>query len=81
VVRNLLDNGAGVESKCCYGRTPEDEATARSHLPTASMLKAEALRRAKCAAFAMGHQERLGAWSRVRGLDAEMLRMLDLERE
>ena len=34
------------------------------------------MRRAKCEAFAMGHQERLGAGSRVRWLDAGVLRMV-----
>jgi Ankyrin repeats (3 copies) len=36
----------------------------------------EALRVAACEAFAMGHQERLGASSWVRGLDAGVIRMV-----
>ena len=45
------------------------------------MLKAEAerreaVRRARCEAFAMGHQERLGAGSRVRWLDAGVVQMV-----
>ena len=43
------------------------------------MLKAEAERReavARCEAFAMGHQERLGAGSRVRWLDAGVVQMV-----
>ena len=34
------------------------------------------MRRANCEAFAMGHQERLGAGSRVQWLDAGVLRMV-----
>jgi len=37
---------------------------------------AAAVRRVKCEAFAMGHQERLGAGSRVRWLDAGVLLMV-----
>ncbi|KAJ1486198.1 ankyrin repeat-containing domain protein [Baffinella frigidus] len=36
----------------------------------------EALRVVRCEAFAMGHQERLGVESRVRGLDAGVVRMV-----
>ena len=42
----------------------------------AAMLQTEAVRRAQCVAFAMGHLERLGAGSRVRALDAGVLRMV-----
>ena len=76
VVRLLLDSGADVLSKTHTGSTAEDVATARSHLQTVAMLKAEAIRRAQCEAFAMGHDERLGAGSRVRWLDAGVVRMV-----
>ena len=86
--RLLLHRGADLQSKTNDGRTPEDMATARSHpqIPNshrqvAEMLRAEAVRReavrrAQFEAFAMGHQERLGAGSRVRWLDAEVVRMV-----
>jgi len=51
-------------------------ATAESRLQIAEMLKAEALRRAQCEAFAMGQLERLGAGSMVRGLDPGVVRMV-----
>ena len=41
-----------------------------------AMIKAEALSRAKCVAFAMGHHERLGAGSMVEGLEPEVLRQV-----
>ena len=56
--------------------TPEDMATLQSHVEVAAMLKAEGLRRAQCVAFAMGQLERLGAGSRVRGLDEGVVRMV-----
>ena len=46
---------------------------------TTAMMKAEVDRRAHCEsreAFAMGHLERLGAGSRVRGLDAGVVQMV-----
>ena len=69
------DKGADLQSMS-NGRTPEDVAFSRSHLEVAAMLKAEALRRATCEAFAMGQHERLGEGSRVRGLEPEVVRML-----
>jgi len=39
-------------------------------------VRRETVRRARCEAFAMGHQERLGAGSRVRWLDAGVVRMV-----
>ena len=45
-------------------------------LKCAVVIKAEGVRRAKCVAFAMGHQERLGAGSRVLTLDAGVVRMI-----
>jgi len=79
--RVLIHKGADLQSKTIAGRTAEDIATAKSHPQIAAMLKAEAerreaVRRARCEAFAMGHQERLGAGSRVRWLDAGVVRMV-----
>jgi len=81
VARLLLHKGADLQSKTPDGRTAEDIATARSHPQIAAMIKAEAerreaVRRARREAFAMGHQERLGAGSRVRWLDAGVVRMV-----
>jgi hypothetical protein len=80
-VRLLIDHGADVQSRDNDGRTPEDWATARHYPPIAAMIQAEAVRReavrrARCEAFAMGHQERLGAGSRVRWLDAGVVGMV-----
>ena len=73
----LIDNGADVLSMTrCDGETPEDFATRHSHLEVAAMLKAEAVRRAKCEAFAMGQQERLGAGSAVQELEAGVVKMV-----
>ena len=79
VVQLLLDRGADVLSETDAGHTAEYWAKACGHHNTAAMLKAEALRRAQCEAFAMGHGERLGAGSQVRCLDPGVVRMV-LER-
>ena len=81
VARVLLDEGADLQSKTHDGRTAEDIATAQSNTEVVAMLKAEAVRReavrrAQCEAFAMGHQERLGAGSWVSDLDAGVVRMV-----
>ena len=81
VVRVLVYKGADLQSKSNDGRTAEDMATAYSHPLVAAMLNGEAMRReaarrARCEAFAMGHQERLGAGSWVRWLDAGVVRMV-----
>jgi hypothetical protein len=47
-----------------------------SHLQLAARLKVEAVRRAKCVAFAMGQQERLGAGSWVLALDPDVVQMV-----
>ena len=73
VTRLLLDKGADVHSKSDVGYTPED---VTSHPAIAALLKAVAARRARCEAFAMGQQERLGAGSLVRGLEPEVVRMV-----
>ena len=41
-----------------------------------AMIMAEAVSRAKCLAFAMGHHERLGAGSMMEGLEPEVLRQV-----
>jgi len=81
VVEILLDNGADFEARSNDGRTPEDVATANSCVEIVAMLQAKAAQAkaahtAKVMAFAMGHQERLGAGSRVRWLDAGVVRMV-----
>jgi len=76
VARMLMGRGAHLQWRSNGGATPEDVATMRGHLHIAAMLKAEAVRRDQCMAFAMGQQERLGAGSSVRGLDAEVVRMV-----
>ena len=71
VVRVLIEHRANVSAEDDYGRTAEDslhiaQAITRSNLhhQVMAMLKAEAVSRAKCVAFAMGHHERLGeGWS------------------
>jgi len=81
VVQLLLDHGADVSVKDNVGATAQDLATARSHLQVMAMLMAEparreAVRTSKCVAFAMGHHERLGAGTWVRGLDPGVVRMV-----
>mmetsp|Transcript_2321 Transcript_2321/g.5497 ORF Transcript_2321/g.5497 Transcript_2321/m.5497 type:complete len:88 (-) Transcript_2321:54-317(-) len=49
---------------------------AKTHLQVTAILTAEAVRRAKCEAFAMGQLDRLGAKSRVLALDAGVVRMV-----
>jgi len=70
----LLTVGADVTAKNKEGKTPEEVASAQSHLRVARMLNAAAVRRAE--AFAMGHHERLGAGSRVKNLEPEVVRMV-----
>ena len=76
VVRLLFDAGADVLAKTNKGQTPEDMAVTGSHSHVAAMLKAEAVRRAQCEAFATGQHERLGSGSWVRCLDAGVARMV-----
>ena len=56
--------------------TSEDFATRNAHPQIVAMLTTEAVSRAKCLAFAMGHHARLGSGSRLRRLDPEVLRMM-----
>ncbi|KAJ1474297.1 hypothetical protein T484DRAFT_1832942 [Baffinella frigidus] len=81
MTRLLLDHGADVSAEDKYGRTAEDLANANLHSRVVAMLRAEtarreAVRRAQCVAFAMGQHERLGAGSRVRGLEPGVVRMV-----
>jgi len=77
-IQILLGAGADMAARDWFGRTPrtiaeEDDAL---HEVAAILLAAE---RERSVAFAMGHQERLGAASLVRGLEPEVVRMvLDL---
>ena len=72
----LIEAGADVSAKDKCGSTPADFATFQSHVRIASTLIAEAERRAKCEAFAMGQQGRLGAGTRVQELEAGVVRMI-----
>jgi len=76
LVRILLDAGADVVARDGDQKMPRDLATL--HPEVVAMLRAEELLR-RSMAFAMGHQERLGAASWVLRLDPELVRMvLDL---
>ena len=79
-VRFLLDKGANEKLKTNHGDTPSDMATkywGSGIFPRiAAILEAEGARRARWLAFAMGHQERLGAGSRVQALDPGVVRMV-----
>jgi ankyrin repeat protein len=84
VARLLLRKGADLHAKTNDGRTPEEVSRSIGMLSYpgkkpwfAAMLKAEAERRAKCEAFAMGQLERLGEGSRVRGLEAGVVQALN----
>jgi cytohesin len=76
VVRLLMDRGADLSAQDCLGKTPMEVATSFSHLQIAAMIKAEAIRRAQCRAFAMGQQARLGEGSAVQGLEAGVVQMV-----
>ena len=70
MVQLLIDNGADVFAKD-DDETPEDCA---ANDDITAMIKK--YRTEKCEGFAMGHHERLGAGSRVRWLDAGVVRMV-----
>mmetsp|Transcript_54863 Transcript_54863/g.130664 ORF Transcript_54863/g.130664 Transcript_54863/m.130664 type:complete len:242 (-) Transcript_54863:400-1125(-) len=80
VAQQLLDKGASLSAQDCFGKTPMEVASSFAgslpHLQIAGMIKAEAIRRAKCVAFAMGQEERLGEGSWARELDPGVLRMV-----
>jgi len=81
VARVLLERGADVYAKNRYGEMPGEasfrEVSLRASSPHfLAILKAEAGRRAKSEAFAMGQHERLGVGSWVRGLDVGVVRMV-----
>ncbi|KAJ1482331.1 ankyrin repeat-containing domain protein, partial [Baffinella frigidus] len=74
VVRVLIEHRANVLAETNLGWTAVFIAAVHSHLEVVAMLKAEAVSRAKCVAFAMGHHARLGAGSMVEALDPEVVR-------
>ena len=76
IVRVLLQYGANVLAETNSGETAEYWATLKAHHQVVAMLQAEAVTRAKCVAFAMSHQQRLGAGSQVARFDPELLRMV-----
>jgi ankyrin repeat protein len=76
VVGLLLEHGANVLTADATGNTAEDYADLEPHHEVVAILKAEAVTRAKCVAFAMGNQERLGVGSRVLWLDPGVVRMV-----
>jgi ankyrin repeat protein len=76
VVLLLLDSGANVLAGNSLGSTAERLAEHESHHEVVAILKAEAVTRAKCVAFAMGNQERLGVGSRVLWLDPGVVKMV-----
>mmetsp|Transcript_60959 Transcript_60959/g.139435 ORF Transcript_60959/g.139435 Transcript_60959/m.139435 type:complete len:146 (+) Transcript_60959:87-524(+) len=79
MVRVLLAAGADVEATDRAGASAEDRARARPHLQVATHLavtRRVARERARCIAFAMGLEERLGAGSLVRALDPGVVRMV-----
>ena len=77
VVRLLIAHRANVLAEAINGATPLDfvhQAASEAHPEVVAMVKAEAVIRAKCVAFAMGHHARLGAGSMLEGLEPEVLR-------
>jgi hypothetical protein len=81
VARLLIHYGADVLARNNFGDTAEFMATRSGvhrvvELIQTEPARMEALRRAKCEAFAMGQLERLGAVSRVRALDPGVVRMV-----
>ena len=77
VVRVLIEHRANVLAETNEGVTPlkmVNMAYSAPYPEVVAMVKAEAVSRAKCVAFAMGHHERLGAGSVVEGLEPEVLR-------
>ena len=80
VVQLLVHAGAELGLTCWSSgaQTARDMATRHGKGDIAALLKTaeDAVHRAKCEAFAMGHQERLGADSRVRWLDAGVVQMV-----
>jgi len=76
-VQMLLDNGANLDARNSSGETPEDLASAEGQEEAAAAVRAEATRRARWTAFAMGQHSRLGAGVQlVRGIESEVLQMI-----
>jgi ankyrin repeat protein len=71
----LLDKGADIFARTRSGNTPEEVASLFSKTDLASLLRA-VRHRPLCEAFVMGQHERLGVQSLVRGLDADVARMI-----
>lgn len=92
ITQMLLDRGADIFARNKEGQSPEDiaEAGVKNLSPdaesfallldekkdVASLLRAEATRRAQCVAFATGHHGRLGVGSLVLSLHPEVVRMI-----
>jgi ankyrin repeat protein len=76
VVQFLLQKNVCLDGKDSYGCTPLDTAVVCRETEIADMLRLEQLRRKQCEAFCMGQHERLGAESRVRGLDVGVARLV-----
>jgi len=78
VVQLLVHAGAELGLTCWYSgaQTAHDMATENGNIAALLKTAEDAVHRDKCKAFAMGHHERLGAASRVRLLDAGVVRMV-----
>ncbi|KAJ1496165.1 ankyrin repeat-containing domain protein, partial [Baffinella frigidus] len=76
IVEVLLDKGAGLDARTILGETPAELATTHRQLHVTGLMREVARRRAARGAFAMGHHERLGAKSLVRGLHPEVVKMI-----
>jgi uncharacterized protein len=76
VVKILLENGANVLAENSGQMTAEACALATESHETLAIIRAEMLSRAKCLAFAMGLQERLGAVSIVNKIEPSLLKII-----
>ena len=72
----LLEHGADTEDQNNDFETPLDLARSQGKSRVVAMLSIVTERRETCLAFAMGKHERLGAGSRVQGLEAGVVRMV-----
>ena len=72
----LLEHGADIEALTNDLETPLDLARSRGKSRVVEILLIVAERRNTCLAFAMGKHERLGAGSRVQGLETGVVRMV-----
>ena len=76
MVKLLIHHGVNVPLATRHGRTAEWWAAHLKHDEVVAMIQTETLPKAKCVAFAMGLQERLGAGSRVSLLDPGVLQIV-----